>query len=69
MRSLSHKKQIQFGIMLHGPGGHMNAWKDPAVPPDASVNLHHYQMIAKQVSHSRLSQTVYISTKNQFRIS
>lgn len=48
MRSLSHKKQIQFGIMLHGPGGHMNAWKDPAVPPDASVNLHHYQMIAKQ---------------------
>ncbi|MET4898279.1 LLM class flavin-dependent oxidoreductase [Sphingomonadaceae bacterium jetA1] len=30
---------IPFGIMLHGPGGHMNAWKHPSNPADASVNL------------------------------
>ncbi|ALC80555.1 LLM class flavin-dependent oxidoreductase [Bacillus gobiensis] len=45
---MSYKKQIQFGVMLHGAGGHMNSWKDPAVPADASVNLKYYQSIAKQ---------------------
>lgn len=32
-------KSIPFGIMLHGPGGHMNAWKHPSSTPDASVNF------------------------------
>lgn len=35
-------KPISFGIMLHGPGGHMNSWKHPAGPADASVNLDFY---------------------------
>ena len=33
------KPQITFGVMLQGPGGHMNAWKHPSVPADASVNF------------------------------
>ncbi|MFD1251802.1 Putative monooxygenase MoxC [Devosia equisanguinis] len=33
------KNRIPFGLMLHGPGGHMNAWKHPAGPADASVNF------------------------------
>jgi len=33
------QNRIPFGIMLHGPGGHMNAWKHPSGPPDASVNF------------------------------
>jgi len=33
------KKHIPFGIMLQGAGSHMNAWKHPAGPADASVNL------------------------------
>ncbi|PKG23311.1 LLM class flavin-dependent oxidoreductase [Niallia nealsonii] len=45
---MSHKKSIPFGVMLHGPGGHMNAWKDPAVPADASVNIKYYQDIAQK---------------------
>lgn len=45
---MSKKKQVQFGLMLHGPGGHMNAWKDESVPPDASVNIEYYQTIIKQ---------------------
>ncbi|MGV1800822.1 LLM class flavin-dependent oxidoreductase [Agrobacterium vitis] len=36
------KKSINFGVMLHGPGGHMNAWKHPSVPADASVNFPFY---------------------------
>lgn len=30
---------ITFGIMLQGAGGHMNAWKHPSGPADASVNF------------------------------
>jgi FMN-dependent oxidoreductase (nitrilotriacetate monooxygenase family) len=33
------KGPIRFGLMLHGAGGHMNAWKHPAGPADAAVNL------------------------------
>lgn len=33
------RKKINFGIMLHGPGGHMNAWRHPKSPVDASINL------------------------------
>lgn len=33
------QKHIPFGIMLQGPGGHMNAWKHPSGPADASVNF------------------------------
>jgi len=33
------QNRIPFGIMLHGPGGHMNAWKHPSGPADASVNF------------------------------
>lgn len=39
---------IPFGIMLHGPGGHMNAWKHPSNPSDASVNLGFYIDIARR---------------------
>lgn len=30
---------LTFGSMLHGAGGHMNAWRHPAGPADASVDL------------------------------
>ena len=36
------KAPIKFGIMLHGDGGNMNAWKHPSGPADASVNLEFY---------------------------
>lgn len=41
-------KRIPFGIMLQGPGGHMNAWKHPSVPADASVNFDYFVKTAKQ---------------------
>jgi FMN-dependent oxidoreductase (nitrilotriacetate monooxygenase family) len=33
---------IRFGVMLHGAGSHMNSWKHPSGPDDASVNLDFY---------------------------
>ncbi|KQT64379.1 MULTISPECIES: LLM class flavin-dependent oxidoreductase [unclassified Aureimonas] len=35
-------KRITLGLMLHGAGGNMNAWRHPAGPADASVNLPFY---------------------------
>lgn len=52
MKIMTKKKQIQFGVMLHGPGGHMNAWKDESVPADASVNIEYYQSIIKQAEEA-----------------
>ena len=42
------QKHITFGIMLQGPGGHMNSWKHPSVPADASVNFDYYVRTARQ---------------------
>ncbi|MBD9395860.1 LLM class flavin-dependent oxidoreductase [Acidovorax sp. ACV01] len=38
----NNPQPIRFGVMLHGAGGHMNSWKHPAGPADASVNLEFY---------------------------
>lgn len=42
------RKNIPFGVMLQGPGGHMNSWKHPSVPADASVNFDYYVRTARQ---------------------
>ncbi len=42
------QKHIPFGIMLQGPGGHMNAWKHPSGPADASVNFEFFVKTARR---------------------
>ncbi|MCF1432576.1 LLM class flavin-dependent oxidoreductase [Agrobacterium vitis] len=49
------KKSINFGVMLHGPGGHMNAWKHPSVPADASVNFSFYVETARKAEAAGLA--------------
>ncbi|BCH56730.1 LLM class flavin-dependent oxidoreductase [Agrobacterium vitis] len=49
------KKSINFGIMLHGPGGHMNAWKHPSVPADASVNFPFYVETARKAEDAGIA--------------
>lgn len=49
------QKKIQFGIILHGPGGHMNAWRSEDVPSDASTNFEHYLNITKKAEDSGFS--------------
>jgi len=41
-------RQLPLGVMLNGPGSHMNAWKDEQVPKDASVNMEHYIDVTKR---------------------
>lgn len=55
MKSMTDKKQMKFGLMLYGPGLHMNAWKDSEVPVDASVNLPFYQSITQQAEKAGFS--------------
>ena len=42
------KRQINFGIMLQGAGAHMNAWRHPSSPADASVNFDFFVRTARK---------------------
>ncbi|MCA8091872.1 LLM class flavin-dependent oxidoreductase [Burkholderia anthina] len=42
------QRNLTFGLMLHGAGGHMNSWKHPAGPADASVNIDFITGIAQK---------------------
>ncbi|MGY5804282.1 LLM class flavin-dependent oxidoreductase [Rhizobium sp. LEGMi12c] len=46
------QKHVTFGIMLQGPGGHMNAWKHPSVPADASTNLNFFVKTARKAEEA-----------------
>jgi FMN-dependent oxidoreductase (nitrilotriacetate monooxygenase family) len=48
-------KPITFGIMLHGAGGHMHAWKHPGGPADASVNLQFYIDTVQKAEHNGIA--------------
>lgn len=48
-------KPIHFGIMLQGPGSHMNAWKHPSAPLDASVNFDYYRSIVKRAESAGIA--------------
>ncbi|KVC12001.1 monooxygenase [Burkholderia diffusa] len=42
------QRNLTFGLILHGAGGHMNSWKHPAGPADASVNIDFVTGIAQR---------------------
>lgn len=61
-------KHMPFGIMLQGPGSHMNAWRHPASLPDASVNLGYYtetiqQAEAAGIAFAFVADGLYINAK------
>ncbi|ASL42129.1 Putative monooxygenase MoxC [Burkholderia sp. AD24] len=62
-------RNLNFGIMLHGAGGHMNSWKHPAGPADASVNLDFITGIAQKaeangVAFAFVADGLYINEKS-----
>ena len=62
-------KPITFGIMLHGAGGHMHAWKHPSGPADASVNLQFYidtvqKAEASGIAFAFVADGLYINEKS-----
>jgi FMN-dependent oxidoreductase (nitrilotriacetate monooxygenase family) len=63
------QRNLTFGIMLHGAGGHMNAWKHPGGPADASVNLDFITGIAQKaeengVAFAFVADGLYINEKS-----
>ena len=63
------QRNLTFGIMLHGAGGHMHAWKHPAGPADASVNLDFVTGIAQKaeangVAFAFVADGLYINEKS-----
>ena len=60
---------ITFGIMLQGAGGHMNAWKHPSGPADASVNFDFLARTARKaeaagVAFAFVADGLYINEKS-----
>lgn len=63
------RKRISFGIMLQGPGGHMNAWRHPSSPADASVNFDFYRTTALKaeangIAFAFVADGLYINEKS-----
>jgi FMN-dependent oxidoreductase (nitrilotriacetate monooxygenase family) len=62
-------RNISFGIMLQGAGSHMNSWKHPAGPADASVNLDFFvKTVQKSEAHgiafAFVADGLYINSKS-----
>ena len=60
---------IKFGVMLQGAGSHMNSWKHPGGPADASVNLDFYVRTAKKaedngIAFAFVADGLYINEKS-----
>lgn len=45
---------MKLGILIQGPGGHMNSWKSEDVPADGSINLGHYINITQKAEQAGL---------------
>jgi FMN-dependent oxidoreductase (nitrilotriacetate monooxygenase family) len=63
------QRDLTFGILLHGAGGHMNSWKHPSGPADASVNLDFITGIAQKaeangVAFAFVADGLYINEKS-----
>ncbi|MNI32830.1 putative monooxygenase MoxC [compost metagenome] len=62
-------RKINFGIMLQGAGGHMNSWRHPKSPVDASVNLDFFKATALKaeaagIAFAFVADGLYINEKS-----
>lgn len=62
-------RPIRFGLMLQGAGSHMNSWKHPSGPADASVNLGFFVQTARKaeaagIAFAFVADGLYINTKS-----
>lgn len=49
------RTRLTFGLMLQGGGSHMNAWRHPSNPPDASVNLDFFISNARKAEENGIA--------------
>ena len=54
------KKQVHFGAMIHGVGGHISSWRHPEVNPKQSVDLQFYTQQA-QIAEKGKFDVVFIA--------
>ena len=47
--------RLTFGLMLQGAGSHMNAWRHPSNPADASVNLDFFIRNARKAEENGIA--------------
>ncbi len=47
--------KIQFGLMLHGAGGHIHSWRHPSSTIDASVNLQYNIDLAQRAENAGIA--------------
>jgi FMN-dependent oxidoreductase (nitrilotriacetate monooxygenase family) len=62
-------RKINFGIMLQGAGGHMNSWRHPKSPVNASVNLDFFKQTALKaeaagIAFAFVADGLYINEKS-----
>lgn len=48
-------QKINFGLMLHGAGGHMNSWRHPSSTLDASINFQYNVELAKSAEEAGIA--------------
>lgn len=48
-------RNIKFGLLIQGPGNHMNSWRSEDVAKDASVNFDHYLSATKRAEEAGFS--------------
>ncbi|MBX4145065.1 LLM class flavin-dependent oxidoreductase, partial [Ralstonia pickettii] len=66
---MTTRRSIPFGLMLQGAGSHMNAWRHPSNPPDASINLDFAIGIARKaeaagIAFAFVADGLYINEKS-----
>ena len=49
------RTRLTFGLMLQGAGSHMNAWRHPSNPADASVNLDFFIRNARKAEENGIA--------------
>ncbi len=49
------RRPITFGIMLQGAGAHMNSWRHPSGPADASVNFDFFVRTARKAEENGIA--------------
>ncbi|MED4403582.1 LLM class flavin-dependent oxidoreductase [Metabacillus fastidiosus] len=66
---MSERKQVKLGVMLHGPGGHMAAWRYPTAVSNASVNFKFYKQMIQTAENAKfdlifIADGLYINEKS-----
>ncbi|MEC2075304.1 LLM class flavin-dependent oxidoreductase [Metabacillus fastidiosus] len=66
---MGDRKQVKLGVMLHGPGGHMAAWRHPHSVSDASINFKFYKQMIQTAEIAKfdlvfIADGLYINEKS-----